>query len=416
MKDSAFMRRFFGRVFGSLFGDSRIFQLEHRLFNTISLLNAVANFGGAITLRMMANTQYLLFLQLASGLLFLAFYLLSRFRGQYRQLYWPLIILMLVFLFANTLGNAGSSGGAHYYFIPALSIAIILSNRIGTTITVMALFCVVAGIPFLLEQIRPEWITQYANPTDRLIDVSSNFLFVQIFTGILIVVLTKNLNQERAKSDKLLLNILPEEVAAELKRDDFVKPLHYDNASVLFTDMVGFTQISEKLSPQELIAELDCCFSFFDQVVKRNNLEKIKTIGDAYMAVGGIPVSNNSHAVDCVNAALEIQAYMQRMMETREAANQPHWQLRLGINSGPLVAGVIGREKFAYDVWGDTVNTASRFESAGAAGQVNISQTTFEQVKDHFDCEYRGKITAKGKGEVEMYFVNRLKPEAAVSH
>jgi len=363
----------------------------------------------------MANYEFLMILQVASGLLFLAFYFLSRFRGQYRQLYWPLVILMLIFLFANTLGNAGSFGGAHYYFIPALSIAIILSNRIGTTVTVIALFCIVAGIPFLLEQVHPQWIAQYANPTDRLVDVSSNFLFVQIFTGILIVVLTKNLNQERAKSDRLLLNILPEEVAAELKRDDFVKPLYYENTSVLFTDMVGFTQISEKLSPQELIAELDHCFSFFDEVVRRNNLEKIKTIGDAYMAVGGIPVPNTTHAVDCVNAALEIQAYMQRMVETKKAANHPHWQLRLGINSGPLVAGVIGREKFAYDVWGDTVNTASRFESAGAAGRVNISQSTYEQVKDSFECEHRGKIPAKGKGEVAMYFVNRMKTEVLVS-
>src|SRR5256885_2367832 len=135
------MKRFIAQATASLFGDSRQSQLEHRLFNTISLLNAVANLGGAITLRKMANYEFLLILQLASGILFLVFYFLSRFRGQYRQLYWPLVLLMLAFLFMNTLGNAGSFGGAHYYFIPALSIAIILSNRISTTVIVIALFC-----------------------------------------------------------------------------------------------------------------------------------------------------------------------------------------------------------------------------------------------------------------------------------
>jgi adenylate cyclase len=276
---------------------------------------------------------------------------------------------------------------------------------------VIVLFCVATGAGFAVEWLRPNWIWGYESPTSRLIDVSGNFLFVEVFTGIVILVLAKNLDLEREKSDRLLLNILPQGVASELKRDGEVKPLYYESASVLFTDMVGFTQIAEKLPPSALIEELDRCFSIFDGIQKRNRLEKIKTIGDAYMAVGGIPAPNRTHSVDCVLAALEIQRYMRSMMETKKAANEPHWQVRIGINTGPLVAGVIGREKFAYDVWGDTVNTASRLESSGSAGRVNISRATYENVKNFFECEPRGKIAAKGKGELEMYFVNCIRPE-----
>jgi class 3 adenylate cyclase len=227
-------------------------------------------------------------------------------------------------------------------------------------------------------------------------------------------VLTRNLNQERAKSDSLLLNILPASIADELKTKDAVSPRHYQSASVLFTDFVGFTQIAEGMSPEELIAELDACFSRFDAIARKHNLEKIKTIGESYMAVGGVPAANRSHAVDSVLAALEVQRFMIELAEKKKKQNQPCWQLRLGIHTGPLVAGVIGREKFAYDVWGDTVNTASRLESSGVAGRINISGTTYEQVKGFFDCEYRGKVSAKHKGEIDMYFVNGIQP--SLSH
>jgi len=224
------------------------------------------------------------------------------------------------------------------------------------------------------------------------------------------VVLTKNLNQERAKSDSLLLNILPSSVAEELKANDSVSPRHYESASVLFTDFVGFTQIAEGMTPEELIAELDGCFSGFDAIARKHKLEKIKTIGDSYMAVGGVPAANSTHALDSVRAALEIQRFMTELAEKKKTLNRPCWQLRLGIHTGPLVAGVIGREKFAYDVWGDTVNTASRLESSGVAGRINISGATYEHVKDFFHCEYRGKISAKHKGEIDMYFVNAIQP------
>jgi adenylate cyclase len=247
---------------------------------------------------------------------------------------------------------------------------------------------------------------------ERMLDVRSNFLFVQFLTGILVVVLTRNLNQERTKSDSLLLNILPASVAEELKAHDSVRPRLYESASVLFTDFVGFTQLAEGMTPDELVAELDACFRHFDTIARKHNLEKIKTIGDSYMAVGGVPACKPNARCDGVLAALEIQRFMTELTAKKAALNQPCWQLRIGVHTGPLVAGVIGREKFAYDVWGDTVNTASRLESSGVAGRINISGATYEQVKDLFVCEHRGKVSAKNKGEIDMYFVNEIQPGA----
>jgi class 3 adenylate cyclase len=217
------------------------------------------------------------------------------------------------------------------------------------------------------------------------------------------------IENEREKSDRLLRNTLPNTIADELKNNGRVAPQLYEEATVLFTDFVGFTQIAEKMSPEELIHELDNCFSYFDQVAKRYKLEKLKTIGDSYMCAGGIPSANKTNALDCVLAALEIRAFMQQMKEIKAAQNLPYWELRIGIHTGPLVAGVIGESKFAYDVWGDTVNTASRMEASGIPGEINISATSYAQVKYFFNCEYRGRLGAKNKGEMEMYFVHTLK-------
>ncbi len=401
------------RILSRLSGDPREFPLEHRLFNSLSLLNAIANFGGAFRFLDFSYQKFLFFLHICTGLLFLLFYYHARFRGSFRSLYWAFVLVVQIFLFVNTLINAGSLGGAHYYFIPALVIAIILSTRARSTVLAFALSTIVTLALFWVEENRPFFITPHVSDRERLIDVTTNFLFAQIFTGILVLVLASNLNQERRKSDRLLLNILPASIAEELKAKDQVEPKQYENASVLFTDFVGFTGIAEQLSPQELVGELDDCFREFDRIAKKHRLEKIKTIGDAYMAAGGIPQANDTHAVDCVSAALEIKQFMDTLKTKKQAANKPFWQLRIGIHTGALVAGVIGQEKFAYDVWGDTVNTASRLESSGLAGKINISGATYEQVKDFFECEYRGKIAAKNKGEIDMYFVCGVSTKSA---
>ncbi|HSE25866.1 MAG TPA: adenylate/guanylate cyclase domain-containing protein [Pyrinomonadaceae bacterium] len=407
------MLQLFNSITARLFGDQRRFALEHRLFNTISLLNAVANVGGAFAVLSQRNYAFLFALNLGTGVLFLVFYYLSRFRNANRYLYWPFVLLILSFLFVNALGNSGSRGGAHYYFIPALVISVILSGRTRRTVIAIILFCAATAALLVLEQMRPGWFSLYENDRERFIDISGNLLFVQVFTGILVQVLSQNLNQERRKSDRLLRSVLPATIADELKQTDRVQPVDYEQASVLFTDFVGFTQIAESFTPQQLIEELDSCFGEFDRIAKKHNLEKIKTIGDAYMAVGGIPIASQTHAVDCVLAALEIEELVSSLREKEMRRSRPYWQIRIGIHSGDLIAGVVGREKFSYDVWGDTVNTASRLESSGVAGRINISGATYELVKDFFDCEFRGKVAAKNKGEIDMYFVKGPRREYA---
>jgi adenylate cyclase len=406
------VRKSFNTITSTLFGDPRTFLLEHRLFNTVTLLSAIANIGGALGVMSQRDYLVLLALNLGTGLLFLLFYYLARFRGLYQRLYWPFIFLIVGFLFVNSLRNSGSHGGAHYYFISALVMAIVLSGRFRRTVAAIALFVTAALALLIVEQLHPEWITMYASGRERFADIASNLLFAQIFTGVIVQVLAQNLNQERRKSDQLLRSVLPESIAQELKRTERVQPVHFESATVLFTDFVGFTQIAENFTPEELVTELDECFTTFDRIAEKYGLEKIKTIGDAYLAVGGVPQPNETHAVDCVMAALEIQQLIDGLRAQEMAANRPYWQVRIGVHTGDLVAGVIGREKFAYDVWGDTVNTASRLESSGEAGRVNISSATYELVKDDFDCEFRGRIAAKNKGEIDMYFVNGPRRDA----
>jgi class 3 adenylate cyclase len=222
-----------------------------------------------------------------------------------------------------------------------------------------------------------------------------------------IVERTLEVNLQKKEVEKLLLNILPAEVAHELKVTGAATPRYYESVTVLFTDFVAFTKIAEGLSPQKLVAELNNCFLAFDTIIEKHNLEKIKTIGDSYMCAGGIPVPNQSHAVDAILAALEIQEFIREMNESRLANGEAPWDVRIGVHTGPVVAGVVGRKKFAYDIWGDTVNIARRMESSGESGRVNISDATFAMVKDWFSCLYRGKVSAKNKGDVDMYFVDK---------
>ena len=219
---------------------------------------------------------------------------------------------------------------------------------------------------------------------------------------------TKELRLEKQKSDDLLLNILPEEVANELKEKGSADAKQFDMVTVMFTDFKGFTKISERLSPSQLVEEIHICFKAFDAIIAKHNIEKIKTIGDAYMCAGGLPVSNETHAVDVVNAAIEIRQFMQEHLEKKKLASQEVFEIRIGIHTGPVVAGIVGIRKFAYDIWGDTVNVASRLESSGEAGKINISGSTYEYVKEHFSCTYRGKIDAKNKGQIDMYFVENV--------
>ncbi len=213
------------------------------------------------------------------------------------------------------------------------------------------------------------------------------------------------LELERLRSDALLLNILPEQTAEELKKTGKAMPRSYEEVSVLFCDFKGFTRISEELSPELLVEELDFCFKVFDDIMEEYGIEKIKTIGDAYMAASGLPLIHDHHAYDTVSAALDMQTFLKSLHQERLQEGKPSFEARIGIHTGPVVAGVVGSKKFAYDIWGDTVNTASRLESAGEVGKVNISQRTYDLIKDDFECVSRGEIEARSKGEIAMYFV-----------
>jgi len=221
---------------------------------------------------------------------------------------------------------------------------------------------------------------------------------------------TEDLILEKEKSDALLANVLPKSMADEIMSKGKAEKVKYNFVTVLFSDIQGFTKIAEEMNPEILIDELDKFFFHFDSVVEKYGIEKIKTIGDAYMCAGGIPEKNRTNPVEVILAALEMQQYMNMFKITAGDTGLKYWDIRIGIHTGTVVAGVIGHKKLSYDIWGDTVNTASRMESAGEAGKINISGTTYEFVKDFFTCEHRGKMPVKYKGELDMYFVTGITP------
>jgi len=222
---------------------------------------------------------------------------------------------------------------------------------------------------------------------------------------------TAELTREKEKTDELLANMLPKDTAEELKNTGKATSQKFDMVTVLFSDIQGFTKIAEQMNPEKLIDELDNFFFQFDSVVEKYNIEKIKTIGDAYMAAGGIPYKNRTNPVEVVLAAIEMQEYM----KTLKIKNSDIWDLRIGVHTGAVIAGVVGHKRISYDIWGDTVNTASRMESSGEASKVNISGHTYELIKEFFICEYRGKMPVKYKGDIDMYFVKGIRPELSVN-
>jgi adenylate cyclase len=221
----------------------------------------------------------------------------------------------------------------------------------------------------------------------------------------------EDLVKEKEKTEALLANVLPKNTADEIMAKGKATKTKYNFVTVLFSDIQGFTQIAEEMNPEVLIDELDKFFFHFDSVVEKYRIEKIKTIGDAYMCAGGIPEKNRTNPVEVILAALEMQQYMQKLKESSLLHGMKYWDIRIGIHTGTVIAGVVGHKKLSYDIWGDTVNIASRMESSGEAGKINISGATYEFVKDFFICEHRGKMPVKYKGELDMYFVSRIIPE-----
>ncbi len=226
------------------------------------------------------------------------------------------------------------------------------------------------------------------------------------------------LTSQKKIADRLLLNVLPSAIAYELKalpEGELPPPRYYPAATILFADIKSFSKLTEGIDPDTLVRTLEQFFCAFDEIAKHYRLERLKTIGDCYMCAGGLPESNRTHPVDAALAALAMQAFVSRLNAQRAKLRMPVWEIRIGIHTGPVIAGVVGRQRFAYDVWGDAVNVAARMEQNGEAGRVNISAATHAQVSAYFDCEPRGMIHAKNKGLMEMYFLERLKPQVSAN-
>jgi class 3 adenylate cyclase len=215
----------------------------------------------------------------------------------------------------------------------------------------------------------------------------------------------KQLESEKSKSDALLLNILPEEIAAELKKFGKTYARKHEEVSVLFADIKGFTSIAEHMTPDLLVTQLDETFRGFDYITGKYGLEKIKTIGDAYMCAAGLPHDDEQHALNAVKAAMDMQSFIAEFSRSKIIQDLPGFEIRIGIHSGSVVSGVVGTKKFVYDIWGDTVNLASQMEQQSEPGKINISGETYKLVKYYYNCQYRGKIAVKGKGDIDMYFI-----------
>jgi class 3 adenylate cyclase len=222
---------------------------------------------------------------------------------------------------------------------------------------------------------------------------------------------TEEVVRQKEKAEMLIKKLLPDDTAKEIQTAGRAKRKKYEMVTVLFSDIQGFTKIAEHMQSETLLDELDRLFLKFDELVERQRVEKIKTIGDAYMCAGGIPRKNRTNAIDVVMVAIEMREFMYDLK--KEALND--WEIRIGIHTGPVIAGVIGNKKLSYDIWGDTVNIASRMESSGIPGEINISEATYSSISEFFDCEHRGKLPVKYKGEIDMYFVKGIKKEFSVN-
>jgi adenylate cyclase len=407
MKSNCF-KKIFTRIsmIGALESDSDELKLQKSLLVICSFPFIIAGAGWGI--------MYILFGEKLAGFIPLSYSVFSlgsviyfglsrKFEVfRFSQL---LLILVLPFALMVSLGGFVNGSVVILWALIAPLGAMLFEKRSNAPRWLLA-FVVLVIISTLLQP----WLRIQNNLTTG--QVNMFFVFNLIVVGSLIFLMVYYFVGKRnffqAQSDALLLNILPKEIAEELKTFGRAEAKQFDQVTVMFTDFKNFTQIAEKLTPDALVAEIDRLFKAFDTILSKYHIEKIKTIGDSYMCAGGLPLATKTHAFDVVSAAMEIRQFMQQQLLKSKAESKEPFEIRIGVHTGPVVAGIVGDKKFAYDIWGDTVNVASRMESSCEAGKINISGSTYALIKHSFDCTYRGKIKAKNKGEVDMYFVEAI--------
>jgi len=346
-------------------------------------LHPVAVINPAVSALIMA---FLLYLSIREDLMYKFFFCLT----------------VLAFTSVQWIYNGGgSSGGMQYFVLWTFILATVMLRGKKLLIYVVLNGFILLAL-LIYEHLDGALIVQYSDKTSRLIDIIISAALTFILASFVISVVYREIDKERRKSEKLLHNILPEKIIKELKEKGTTSPETFKDVTVLFSDFVGFTDLSTKLPVDQLIAELNDLFTMFDVIIEKHSCERIKTIGDAYLAVCGLPESNANHCENIVDAAVE----MIRLLETRNRTSGIKWQLRIGIHTGRVIGSVVGIKKYIYDIFGDTVNTASRLENLSEPMKINISRDVLNELGGSYNFEDRGLIKVKGKNEMQMFFVS----------
>lgn len=395
------------KLYFYLVGDRRKLSLESKIFNVTVLATIVAlSLNGIYNYSMgIGGLPIFIITMVIVAIDILLYY---RSRRYFVEMYTVWILLFTIYLSLAWPMNAGSYGGVlAAWMLPFLYSVIFLRGK-------KRFFVLTFNIVFFIglmyaEYILPEKIVMYPDKLTRYIDITWSILIVAFGITFITNVVIKNIDNERQKSEQLLLNILPASVATELKESGKVQAIHFQNVSMLFTDFQDFTKISQTMDANELVAELNEIYTQFDQIAKENNCERIKTIGDAYFAVSGLPVENENHARNITNCALQIVEYLKERNENSAI----EWNIRVGIHTGDAIGAIVGITKFQYDVFGDTVNFTSRLEASSEAMKINVSETTYKHLKDEFKFTDRGQIEVKGKGAVKMYYLKEGQAKAS---
>jgi len=386
--------------------NSSITEIRYlRVTNIASVLGVIYNVTWILIALFLTDALVIYGSNTFLGLMFLMAIIFNRKGWRVLASVWLILAsYMSVLLFLYLLGY--SSGVAVVSFLIIILPYITFPRKARN---IAHVFSILACLTLIVTVIFQSNITPHFGGLDpyisQIVNISiTGFICLTLIASMSILIdkSEESLMAEQKKSDDLLHNILPAIIVRDLKESGKTIPKRHKNITVLFTDFEGFTELVASISAITLVNELNDIFGRFDEIMEETEVEKIETIGDAYMAACGLEKEITNHAANCIRAAQMMQSYL----EERNKSHEIKWRMRVGIHSGTVVAGVVGKKKFAYDLFGDTINTASRIESAGEVGKINISSSTYKLIKNEFVCFSRGKIHAKGKGKLEMYFVN----------